>query len=73
MTAFWLRLRLWGIRLRFCGIHRRIWWIDRYCDWFGHRWVRRESGAAYDCPRCRRKRLMIWNRDTGKTKWIVTP
>lgn len=69
---------VWGLRLlrlRYLarGMCRRIWWVDRYCDVVGHRWVPRpHNSAAMDCERCHRKRLMLWNRATGETTWIVS-
>ena len=67
------RLRLMRLGFLIRGMSRRIWWIDRWCDVFGHPWKQRgENWAAMECSRCHRKRLMLWNTRTGESSWIVT-
>jgi hypothetical protein len=55
-------------------IKMRLMWWDALCNTFGHQWkMRGENWAAYECERCHRKRLMLVDRVTSKTEWIITP
>lgn len=50
-----------------------MWFRELACRVLGHVWrMRGENWAAFECARCRRRRLMLMDRD-GKASWIITP
>jgi hypothetical protein len=55
-------------------IKMRLLWWDAICGTLGHQWKQRgENAFAKECQRCHRQQLMMMDKKTGTTNWIITP